>query len=144
MFDDLDAPDVPAVRATLRLRGDTLDPDFLTQQLGVAPTLVAQQGDRTARGRVRDSGVWLYRLDAPPGTELGEAISMLLAPFPDDSTLWEELTSTYQADVRCELFLGGRVEGTIIDAEVLRELGRLGLPLALDFHASRDGDDSDD
>lgn len=143
MFDDLDAPDVPRVRATLRLRGDTLDPEFLTQQLGVAPSLVAKQGDPVERGRVRDTGVWLYRLDAPPGTELGEAISMLLAPFPDDSTLWEELTSTYQADVRCELFVGGDVEGTVIDPEVLQHLGRLGLPLALDFRASHaDADDA--
>ena len=146
MFDDLDAPDAPRVRASLRLRGDTLDPEFLTQQLGVAPTLAARQGDAIAgsRGRVRDSGIWLYRLDAPPGTELGEVVSMLLAPFPDDSTLWEELTSTYAADVRCELFLEGEAQGTAIDAEVLQRLGRLGLPLTLDFRALEGSDEADD
>lgn len=142
MFDDFDVPDVPAIRVSLRLRGDTLDPEFLTQQLGVAPTLAARQGEEVAgaRGRRHDSGIWLYRLDAPPGTELGEALSMLLAPFPDDSTLWEELESTYSVDVRCELFIAGADSSTTIDAELLRQLGRLGLALTLDFRsASRDG-----
>ena len=142
-----DATDVPHFRIALRLRGDTLDPEFLTQQLGVAPTFSARKGDELPgeRRRARETGVWVYRPAVPPGAELGEVISMLLDPLPDDSTLWEELTGTYTADVRCGVFLEADHQGTAIDAEILQRLGRLGLPLALDFHgpASVAPDDAD-
>jgi len=141
--DDEYASEVPRMRLALRIRGDTLDPDFLTQRLGVLPTASAQKGDERDDGRSGDTGEWLYRVDAPVGTELGECIEMLLAPLPDDTTLWEELTSTYTADVCCAMHLEARDQRTTVGAEVLQRLGRLGLSLGFEIHAD-DGEGDDD
>jgi hypothetical protein len=45
MFDVPDDSDsnVPRLRVSLRIRGAALDPEFLTQHLGVAPTFTARQ-----------------------------------------------------------------------------------------------------
>jgi hypothetical protein len=129
-----DEPTAPRLRMSLRIRGTALDPDFLTQHLGVAPT---------ASG----AGHWTYRLDAPPDTELGDAIDMLLARVPNDATLWEEIAGTWAIDVHCAIGLEAATHATAIDASVLERLARLGLALTFELHDSSTPmpmDDDDD
>ena len=148
--DDASGGNVPRLEIELRIRGDSLDPDFLTQQLGVPPTSSARMGDPTEDGRTRthESGEWSYRVAVPPESELGEVLEQLLTVFPTDATLWEELTGTYAADISCDLFLEADFQRTELDASVLGALARRGLPLRLRLHApSADGrpdDDTDD
>jgi hypothetical protein len=131
-FDDIwSASDVPDVRATLRIRGGDIDPDLVTQLLGVAPTAL----DMTDDGAARE---WTYRLTAPEDTELGSAVEALLAVFSDDTTMWEELTSAYAVDVHCELTLRGAAQHTGVDPDVLAALGRRGLPLSLELRMGAD------
>lgn len=138
-FPDSESPttDSPRIRVSLRLYGDTLDPDFLTQHLGIAPTFSAMKGDPGERegDDQRDTGMWIYRLDGSPGTELGDVIEGLLARFPDDSTLWEELSASYTVEVACAVFLESANQRTAIATDVLERLGRLLLPLNLDLFA---------
>ncbi|MEO8564308.1 MAG: DUF4279 domain-containing protein [bacterium] len=132
--DDLN---IPRLRVAVRIRGDTLDPDFLTQQLGVAASFSARKGDVTARRgreRVHTTGVWTYRLEVPPGTELGEAIMHVLAALPDSTTLWEEITSAFMADMFCGAFLEDDNQSTVIQPDVLNALGRRGLTLSFDLY----------
>jgi hypothetical protein len=137
-LDDDDSADlnIPRLRVSLRIRGDALDPDFLTQQLGVAPSFSARKGDVTVRrGRERrhETGVWSYRAEVPAGTELGDALTHLLAALPQDATLWEEITSSFDADLFCGVFLENDNQSTVVPPEVLAELGRRGLSLSLDL-----------
>jgi hypothetical protein len=137
-FDDDDVEDlnIPRLRVSLRIRGDALDPDFLTQQLGVAPSFSARKGELIARRgteRLQTTGVWTYRLEVSPATELGDAIAHLLAALPEDATLWEEITSSFTADVFCGVFLENDNQSTVIQADVLGTLGRRGLPLSFDL-----------
>ncbi len=145
--DDSLSVNLPRLRVSLRIWGASLDPDFLTQQLGVAPTFSAHRGEEVQRGArtiVQEVGVWSYRADVPPDTELGEAIGMLLDVFPEDTNLWTELTSTYTTDVFCGVFLQADNQSTRVDEEVLTALGRRGLSVSFDFYApfGRDGDDA--
>lgn len=137
-FDDvLSGLDTPRIRTSLRISGDTLDPDFLSQQLGMAPAFSASKGDRHGRGgrdEFHERGIWVYRVDVPPGTELGDAIHSLLERLPEDSTLWGEITSSYQVDVFCGIFLQGDNQSTIIGPEVLTALSRRGFLLHLDLY----------
>jgi hypothetical protein len=129
-FDDLDVPsNVPALRAALRIRGESLDRDFITQQLGVSPN------EHSAHARS-----WVYRLAARPDTELGDLLDRLIASFPQDAVLWGELASTYSVDVFVTVSIEGETQGTVVDAPVLERLGRLGFPLIFDFHAPAFGD----
>jgi hypothetical protein len=144
--DDAGTVDLPRLRVALRIRGDGLDPDFLTQQLGVAPTFSVRRGDEVMRrDRVvtQRTGVWTYRLAEQPDTELGEVVAMLLAVFPEDSTLWEDLNSSYAVDVYCAAYLDEAHQRTTIDADVLAALGRRGLSLSLDLHGPTPARDDD-
>ena len=139
-FDDSDADDVdiPELRVSLKIRGDALDPEFLTQQFGVAPSSSARKGDAVhgdGEESVERTGAWDYRLDVPPSTELGAAIGLLLEVFPEDSTLWGEITSAYTAEVWCGVFLEDASQRTVVDPEILGALARRGLPLRLELHA---------
>ena len=137
--DDDDTVDVPSFRIALRVRGDTLDPDFLTQQLGLAPTFSARKGEEgDDGGGTHPTGVWTYRLPRSVGMELGSVVEELLAVFPGDATLWEELTSTWTADVCCSVYLEHDLQHTALDAEVLAALGRRGLALRMELHAPGD------
>jgi uncharacterized protein DUF4279 len=134
---------IPRLRVSLRIRGDALDPEFLTQQFGVTPSLSARKGEtviREGRENLQKTGVWLYRLEVPSATELGEVIALLLEVFPEDSTLWGEITSAYTADVFCGVFLQDENQSTVVEPEVLAALARRGLPLSLDFYAPHSSD----
>jgi hypothetical protein len=139
-FDDDDSSDdlnIPRLRVALRIRGDSLDPDFLTQQLGVAPSFSARKGEvvaRRGREQLHTTGVWTYRLEVPSATELGEALSRLMDVLPEDLTLWEEITMSFSADVFCCAFLENDNQSTNIPPEVLLTLGRRGLTLSLDLY----------
>ena len=137
------ASNLPRVRISLRIFGDDLDPSFLTQQLGVAPTESGREGEPNLSSRrgamsLWETGAWMYRLSLRSDTEIGDAREELLAAMPQDATLWEELTSTYSVDVCCGVFLDADSQSTSIPADVLARLGRLGLPLALEIHAPDD------
>jgi hypothetical protein len=138
--DDWSASNIPRLRASLRIRGESLDPEFLTQHLGVAPTFSARRGEASEHpdDGIAETGVWSYRLEVPPDTELGEVIEMLLSRFPSDSTLWAELAEAYRIDVFCSVFLQTDNQSTMIDASVLERLARLGLALCFDFYAPFD------
>jgi hypothetical protein len=153
-LDSWSTVDVPRFRVSLRIRGDAIERDFLTQLLGVGPTSSAERGDQVEfRGETveHETGAWVHHLEVPPDTEMGSAIESLLAVFPDDTTLWEELTSAYTVDVHCVVLLERERQSTAVDSDVLAALGRRGLTLDLELRApgaSRDdgvdGDDGDD
>ena len=131
-------PDVPRLRVSLRIQGDELDPEFLTQHLGIAPAYSAAKGDPDENGgrdAPRDSGIWVHRIEVPEGTELGDAVDMLLASLPDSTVLWEELVSSYSVDVFCGVFLQGDNQSTRIAPEVLAALGRRGFGVTFDLYA---------
>jgi hypothetical protein len=143
--DDSSGVDVPRLQVALRIRGSSLDPDFLTQQLGVQPTTSGRQGDaredadpldedRARASRGRETGEWTYRLDVPPHTDLGEVLGLLLGAFPEDAVLWEEITSTYTAEVCCGVFLQGDAQRTTIEADILAALAKRSLAVRFDFH----------
>jgi hypothetical protein len=134
------AGNMPRLRISLRIFGDDLDPSFITQQLGIAPTESGRKGEPNESSRrgamsLWETGAWVYRLSVRSDTELGDALDELLAAMPQDATLWEELTSTYAVDVLCGVFLESSAQSTTISADVLARLGRLGLPLAFELHA---------
>lgn len=53
--------------ATLRLFGDTLDPDEVSAVLGAAPSFQARKGDAKAskseKARIEKTGKWIFKTD---------------------------------------------------------------------------------
>ncbi|SFU40861.1 protein of unknown function [Methylobacterium sp. 174MFSha1.1] len=133
-------PEIARITVSLRIVGDALDPDEITQRLGVEPTGCARKGDtrRTASGRevIARSGTWLLRTDA--SGDLNTQIATLLAELPNDPSLWTDLSRRYRCDIFCGLFMGDINEGTELQPKLLSALGGRGLRLSLDIYGCSD------
>ncbi len=122
-------------RASLRFFGEDLDPSEVSQLLGSGPTNQNRRGDATQSGHVLERGSWrLTSEDLEPG-DLESQIRNLLAGLTQDLSIWRELTSRYQADVFCGLFMDFFNEGVELSASMLTMLGERGLRVDFDIYA---------
>lgn len=96
-----------AVRTSLRISGDDLDPDDITNQLGVRPTLAQKKGDEivdTGQQRVADTGVWLLAGKQSAHGTLEQEITAILDLLTDDLRVWHSLTRRFKVDCFCGVF----------------------------------------
>jgi hypothetical protein len=132
-------------RASLRIMGDTLDPDWVTAQLGIAPTESFRKGDvrigkSTGNQMIRRTSGWY--LTAPNATpeDLNGQIRSILSETPDDPDLWQNLNQRFQAELFCGLFMATWNDGITLAPDVLLMAGRRGLAIGLDVYRSDDED----
>ena len=129
--------EIDRVEVSLRVAGDTLDPDRITRMLGVQPSFAARKGDVVERGGApvtQRVGIWTYKLPHSSEWELGDAIETLLERLPADPALWETLATEFETDVFCGLFLSEANRGTTLRIETMALLAERRLELALDIH----------
>jgi len=122
-------------RASVRFFGEDLDPAEISRLLASEPTNQNKRGDILQSGHVLKRGSW--RLTAPeksPG-DLERQIASLLAGLTQDLSVWRELTTRYEADVFCGLFMDIYNEGVELSSSVLTMLTERGLRLDFDIYA---------
>jgi hypothetical protein len=66
----------------------------------------------------------------------------ILAGMTNDLAVWQRLTSVYQADVFCGLFLEQKNQGISVSPQTLQLLGERGIELGLDIYAPDEEDKS--
>jgi Domain of unknown function (DUF4279) len=128
--------------ATLRIVGDSLVPDEVTQVLGAAPSASQIKGQelRGKEGRVRiaKSGMWrLHAADTSPA-DFDAQVLEILAKLSSDLRVWSDLSSRFDVDLFCGWFMEQRNEGLCVSSQTLRSLGERGIELALDIYAGDD------
>ena len=123
--------------ASLRVRGDDLDPSEVTKLLGAAPTLARAKGDlmkhgasATARG-----GLWLLRAKETAPAGIDRQVEEIFAQLPADLKIWRSLAARYHVDLFCGWFMNENNEGLEISADTLTALGNRGIKLAFDLYA---------
>ena len=141
MSDEDDSGSVGRIKVALRIVGDNVDPESITDRLGVTPTFAAKQGEevwRRDRTLIQRHGVWSHSLTehAETGAELDDAIVTLLARFPADEALWADLASTYDVGLFCGLFLTNDNQGTDLRSTTLQALAARRLTLSLDIYSA--------
>jgi hypothetical protein len=128
--------------ASLRLFGDDLNPDEVTLLLGKEPNVAERRGDVQSSGRIARWGRWSVKVERRAPGDLDGQILELLAGTIEDIAVWQHLTSVYDADVFCGLFLQEENEGIYVFPQTLRLLGERGIKLHLDIYApDREADD---
>jgi hypothetical protein len=131
---------VDRFRITLRLSGDDLDPERISELLGCAPTrahrkglpIFGQEGARNAK-----TGQWHLTIESRDGDEQGDledGIRALLERLPSDLDLWARLTNAYSADLFCGLFLQAENRGFGISAEISRLVAERHLNIGFDIY----------
>ncbi|WP_409072629.1 DUF4279 domain-containing protein [Methylibium sp. Pch-M] len=117
-----------------------MDPDEITNALGVPPDALQRRGELIptkgpSGSRIAKFGMWrLHAVEAVPGA-LNRQVAELLARLNPDVTVWAALTRKHKADLFCGWFMAESNEGEDISPHTLSELGRRGVALSLDIYA---------
>ena len=122
----------------LRLRGDDLDPHTISALLGAKPTLAAARNEiwHTPNGKavVANQGFWHFGTERSRPGDLDLQITRISSKLTDDLVIWQQLTSRYESDLFCGLFLSESNRGISIKPETLAMAGQRGLLLDLDIY----------
>lgn len=125
--------------ATLRLFGEALDPDIVSQQLKCKPTSAYRKGDPvTSDGRgTRRMGSWCLesRLEGTFGID--DHVGELLSRVTDNPETWRSL-SCFNPDIFFGLFLSGFNQGDCIAPKTFKMLHERGIRLGLDIYSAPD------
>lgn len=144
-FEDVD-PDglvevggsIARVKVSLRMFGDELDPDEITDHLGCEPTVAYRKGQTIPTGRYQrraSTGSWLLEGTQPEEEDLEAQVLALLSRVSSDESVWRRLTDQFDADIFCGVFLGGWNEGFALSSLVTGELARRGLRIDFDIYS---------
>ena len=124
--------------ATLRFFGDDLDPDEVTALLGQPPTHTCRKGDvrilRDGREHRERRGSWRRTVERRTPGDLDGQVAELLSGLTEDLAVWKTLSTRFQADVFCGLFMQEGNEGITLSPKTLEALGLRGLELDFDLY----------
>jgi hypothetical protein len=130
--------------ACLRFFGDDLDPDHISNVLGVAPTNAYRKGDVTpsekGKKAVAETGTWQLEADEEFSGELPEQIASIFAALTDDLTVWKDLSSRFDGDVFVGLFMAELNEAFSLDPALLGAISSRGLVLEFDLYGAEEDD----
>lgn len=138
--------------ATLRISGDDLIPDEISQLLGASPTRAHRKDEaipsRTSgRTRIARFGGWALHATETAPEDLDAQVTELLGRLNPDLSVWRALSTRFHIDLFCGWFMGGWNEGIEISPATLLALGERGILLGIDVYGpepeeSGESDDS--
>lgn len=126
-----------ATSVSLRFFGDDLDPDQVSEKLGVSPTSARRKGDVMRHDdleHVAPTGSWLLSSERQSHNRLEAQIVSLFERLTSDLSVWRELTSKYKADLFCGLWSEAWNRGLELSADVTRAMADRGLALGFDVY----------
>ena len=125
-------------RVTLRIKGETLDPEEITRLLGADPTRSRKKGDIRPHPRwhiEERAGSWQLESSLEPGIALEQHINTLLDKVTSDLSVWTELAVRFGMDLYCGLFLDSWNRGLELSPETLQRITERHLTLGLDIYS---------
>ena len=128
---------IARVRASLRVLGDSLEPDEVSALLGRAPTRSARKGDKVAGSQdaIEPTGAWILDSALSERAEIEEHVEALLASVSNDMDEWSSLTDRFSASILCAAFLDQYNEGFELSPRLSQALGERGLVIAFDIYS---------
>ncbi|GLS24755.1 DUF4279 domain-containing protein [Marinibactrum halimedae] len=137
---------ISRTKATLRISGDDLLPEDITNSLGGFPTHEQTRGEEleTSSGSIRVAkfGMWcLCATEQEPG-DLDCQISEILEQLTSNLNAWQELADNYKIDLFCGLFMEDEMEGISLSPESLQKLGERNILLDLDIYGPDEAEEN--
>ena len=123
---------------SLRFFGDDLAPDEVTRLLGCAPTDSARRGDiirRRTRSYTAPQGSWHFSTEQSTD-DIETQLIGLFARLTDDLSVWQSLTTRFDADLFCGVFLAYQGHGFNMSPRLHRLLADRNLLIVFDIYAS--------
>ena len=134
---------MPWFSITLRIMGDTLDPDEVTKVLKCSPTTSYRKGDERLRPdgtfiRPARSGRWSIKFtpESLPFEDCCDAVAQALTLFTQDVEAWRSITKLHRADVFIGLHLDTGNGGIEVKPELMLLLGERGVKIGFDVYSA--------
>jgi hypothetical protein len=131
--------------ACLRIFGDSLQPEEITQILRCAPTEGQRTGEviRYTSGRERTvkCGNWRLVAERAEPEDVNGQIRSLMSQVVSDPDVWKSLVGRFDVDIYCGLFMQGSNDGLCLAPDVMALLGARGIQLGLDIYSAGDDDE---
>ncbi|BAL97058.1 hypothetical protein RGE_37190 [Rubrivivax gelatinosus IL144] len=132
-------------RLSIRFFGEELVPAELTAMLGATPTTQYRKGDErtSASGKVyaRKYGAWIIATGNMTPEAIDDQLAELFCQLTQDLSVWSLLTTRYDADVFCGLFMEESNEGFSLKLSTLLALASRGLEIGFDIYDPCDEED---
>lgn len=124
---------------TLTIARFDVDPDAVTDILGLAPTSVARRGEPRPSGRLYDFNMWHLELHTTPlvdGRAHANAIAALIGQLKGREHLFAELAKTVRPasiSVYGGFYVSDEQQGVWLDADQMAILAACGIGWSLDL-----------
>jgi hypothetical protein len=127
--------------ASLRIFGDTLEPNEISKVLGCAPTASYLKGDiqtfkTSKKERIRKTGMWLLEADYRKPGDLDAQVVEIFDKLNPDLSVWASLTKKFHVDLFCDFSMKKTDEGIEISAKTLQTLGERNIPVGICLYSS--------
>ena len=129
---------IARVRVSLRVFGDSLEPEEVSALLGRDPSRCHRKGDPLggeSAGAVERTGAWILDSPLSEKTEIEEHIETLLGTLSSDPDEWEQLSSRFSASILCSAFMDQYNEGFELSPRAARLVAERGLVIAFDLYS---------
>lgn len=135
---------IARVRVSLRVFGDSLEPEEVSALLGRQPTRSHRKGDKTSKTSANGStgeptGAWILDSGLSEKAEIEDHVEALLSPVTNDTDEWASLTSRFSASILCSTFLDQFNEGFELSPRLAQSLADRGLVIAFDIYSGDSG-----
>lgn len=125
-----------SIRVSLRVFGETLEPEEVSALLGAQPSSAQRKGDEvTPLGVKAETGSWILESDHGPGSDLEEQVESLFEKLSKDFDEWASLTSRYSADVACRLRVSTGSENFDLSPRIAQGLADRGLAIGFSLES---------
>jgi hypothetical protein len=123
--------------AALRITGDDLVPERISQLLGSEPTGSQGKGQiirdpKTGREKVANTGMWWLQTNGSGPVDLEKQVTELLGRLTQDMGVWASLSGRYKIGLSCDFATSNSNGGMKVSAETLLALGQRGIVLDID------------
>ena len=136
------------LRSSLRMFGESLDPDEVTKLLGSSPSHSYKKGayrlTRTGKEVVHKHGMWLLDTNAGQRSHINQHVAEILSQLANDLSVWQLLTERYNVEIFCGFFMESDIEALIISPATMLALGQRNIELAFHIYESDAEDDEVD
>ena len=123
-------------RASLRIFGDTLQPEEIGSALGLQATHTHLKGELLSpkHTTVRRESGWLIQSPLSERSDMVDHLKWLLDSLEPKRDVVRELSRRYRIDLFCGFSSGSGQGGFTLDSATLARIAELGVPLALDLY----------
>jgi hypothetical protein len=123
----------------LRIFGDDLVASEISTLLGAEPSRAESKGEKivgkkTGDVRVAKTGLWLLRANDREPEDIDSQVVELFRQISPDLKIWLELSSRFEMNLFCGLFMETSNEGMAISSATLQTLGERGIELQFDIY----------